>query len=796
MLQHFFKMALRGLRQNKSFSFLNVAGHSTGMAVAMLIGLWVWNEWTYDHFHANADRIYQVKMTDMVNGEKQTWQSVPLPMAEALPKSFPEVKRTAEMDWGGGHGLKNGDKVFVKDGYQVGPDFLEIFTFPMLAGDQATALRKPNSIVLTAETGEAVFGHSNYGDMVGKPLKVDNFFDMTVTGIVENPPKNSSLRFHLLMPFSTWETQDWVKQSRTNWGNNSFQVFMELQPGVDGAVFAKKIKGLVQQNNKESKADVTLHACKDWHLFDKFENGKVAGGSIEMVRLFGLIGLIVLVIACINFMNLSTARSERRSKEVGVRKTLGSSRGALIGQYLGEAMFLSFLAFGLSLLLVKLTLPSFNQLAGGSLEMPLGNPVFWAVSLGFTLLAGLLAGSYPAFFLSSFKPIQVLKGNAGTVGIGGVGKAALLPRKVLVVSQFAISTALIISTLVVHRQIEHGKDRPKGYNPEQVVMVPMSGDLVDNFDPLKNKLLASGKVSGVTKASSPVTAVFANMKDVTWKGKDPADDAMFATVATSEDYFTTLGMELVQGRFFDAKLHPSDTMGVIFSEAAIQRMGLENPLEETITWNEQKLQIVGVVKDVVMTNPFGKAGPAMYLYSPTWVSHMMFRLTGDEPQAALTVLEPIFKKHNPAYSFDYSFADEEYGRKFNMAETVGKLSALFAGLAIFISCLGLFGLAAYMAERRTKEIGIRKVLGASTANLWALLSKEFVALVAIGCILAMPLAAYITKGWLEKFEYRIELSWAMFALAAVAAIAVTLLTVSFQSVKAALANPVKSLRSE
>ncbi len=793
-------MALRGLRQNKSFSFLNVAGLSTGMAVAMFIGLWVWNEWSYDHFHANADRIYQVKMTDTVNGERQTWNSVPLPLAEALPKSFPEVKRTAEMDWGGGHGLKNGDKIFTKDGYQVGPDFLEIFTFPMLAGEPSSALRQPNSIVLTAETGEAVFGHSNYADMVGKPLKVDNSFDMTVSGIVANPPVNSSLRFDLLLPFSTWETQDWVKQSRTNWGNNSFQVFMELQPGVDGAAFGEKIKGLVQQNNEESKADVTLHACKDWHLFDKFENGKLAGGSIEIVRLFGIIGLIVLVIACINFMNLSTARSEGRSKEVGVRKTLGSSRGALIGQYLGEAMFLSFLAFGLSLLLVKMTLPSFNQLAGGSLEMPLGKPVFWAVSLGFTLLAGLLAGSYPAFFLSSFKPIQVLKGSVAPFrgsGGSGIGKAALLPRKVLVVSQFAISTALIISTLVVHRQIEHGKDRPKGYNPEQVVMVPMSGDLSVNFDPLKNELLASGKVTSVTKASSPVTAVYANMKDVNWKGKDPADDAMFATVATSEDYFTTLGMELVQGRFFDAKLHPSDTMGVLFSETAIQRMGLENPLEETITWNEQKLQIVGVVKDVVMVNPFGKQGPAMYIYSPTWVSHMMFRLSANEtPQAALAAIEPIFKKHNPSFPFDYSFADEEYGKKFNMAETVGKLSALFAGLAIFISCLGLFGLAAYMAERRTKEIGIRKVLGASTANLWALLSKEFVALVAIGCIVAMPLAAYITKGWLEKFEYRIELGWAMFALAAVAAIAVTLLTVSFQSVKAALANPVKSLRSE
>jgi ABC-type antimicrobial peptide transport system permease subunit len=793
MFKHFIKITFRNLWRNKSFSFLNIAGLSTGLTVAMLIGLWMADEFAYDSFHEKYGQLYQVKMSDYVNGDLQTWNSVPLALAEELRKSFPEVRHVAEADWGSEHGLKSGDKQFFKNGYQVDGDFLKMFSFPLVAGNLETALEDPSAIVLTQEMATSLFGHKNWQDMLGQVVKVDNFHDQKVTGILENLPANSSLSFHFLLPFAVWEKQGWVKDSRTSWSNNSFQLYAELQPGVDGEVFSEKIKGLIQQHFKETKAYVTLHAMSDWRLRSKFENGKVAGGFIAYVRLFGIIGVFVLLIACVNFMNLSTARSERRMKEVGVRKTLGSLRGQLVGQFLGEALVMAGIALALSIVLLELVMPGFNALTKKELSTPYAHPVFWALTLGFTALAGLLAGSYPSFFLSSFKPVSVLKGAATFRGQGG---AAFLPRKVLVVSQFAISTALIISTLVVYQQIQYAKNRPVGYDPDRVVMLVMSGDLLDNYEPLKNEMLASGLVTGVTKAGSPVTSIYSRNKNIEWKGKDPNDDAMFATIPTSEDYFTTLGMTLKEGRFFSEDFK-ADSTAIILNESAIQRMGLANPLEETLTWQGQPYRIVGVVHDAVMANPYSKVEPAMFLSDPLWANDMMFRLAPTVgTHEALAQLEPLFKKHNPAYPFDYTFADEFHQRKFYTEELIGKLAALFAGLAIFVSCLGLFGLSAYMAERRTKEIGIRKVLGASVVNLWAMLSKEFLALVVISGLLATPLAAYFLKNWLDTYDYRIDLHWWVFVAACAAALALTLLTVSFQSVKAALSNPVKSLRSE
>jgi putative ABC transport system permease protein len=791
MFKYNLKIAWRTLWRNKGFSMLNIAGLSIGLTVALLIGLWMANELGYDRFHEKFERLYQVKMSDYVNGDLQTWNSVPLAMADELRKSFPEVKHIAEADWGWEHGLKHEDKQFFKGGLQVGGDFLKMFSFPLVAGSVETALETPNAIVLTKEMAVCLFGHENWSDMLGQVVRVDNYYDQKVTGVLENVPDNSSLSFNYLLPFSMWENTDWVKDARSSWENNSFQMFMELQPGVDGAAFAGKIKDLIRRNNKESKAYVTLHALADWRLRGEFEHGKVAGGYIEYVRLFGIIGIFVLLIACVNFMNLSTARSERRSKEVGVRKTLGSVRGQLIGQFLGEALLMSGIAMVLSLILLELVLPGFNLLTKKELSTPYESPFFWAVTLGFTVLAGLLAGSYPAIFLSSFQPIKVLKGT-----LTGVGKAALLPRKVLVISQFSVSIALIVSTLVVHQQIQHTKNRPVGYDPDRVVMLVMSGDLHDNYEPLKNEMLASGLVTGVTQAGSPVTNIYSRNKGVDWKGKDPNDDVVFATIPTAEDYFQTLGMTLKEGRFFSSDFM-SDSTAIIFNESAIQRMGLENPLEETVQWQGGTFRIVGVVQDAVMSNPYEKIEPAMFLSNPLWANDMMFRLNPEiDTRQALAQLEPMFKKHNPAYPFDYTFADEFHSRKFATEELIGQLAGIFAGLAIFISCLGLFGLSAYMVERRTKEIGIRKVLGASLSNLWALLSKEFVGLVVISAVIAAPVAAWFLKDWLEKFEYRIGLPWWVFVVAGVLAIVGATLVVALQTVRAALANPVKSLRSE
>jgi putative ABC transport system permease protein len=792
MLYNYVIVALRNFRRNKGFFLLNIAGLGAGMTVALLIGLWIVDEWSFDRFHEKRDRLYQLKVSDVINGKRETWNSVPLPLAEELTGNFPEVKRVATADWGWQHGLKYKDQVFLKNGFQVGADFLEMFSFPLLAGDRSSALQSPNSIVLTEAMGETLFGHKNYGDMLEQTVRVDNYFDVKVTGVLQKVPSNSSLKFEFLLPFSMWENSDaWVKESRTNWSNNSFQIFLELQPGVTQAQFAPKIKDLIKAHVEQTQVEVALHACTDWRLFDKFVDGEIAGGYIEYVRLFGIIGIIVLLIACINFMNLSTARSANRAREVGVRKALGSSRGQLGGQFLSEAAIMAFSAFALALVATEIVLPGFNQLTHKSLSVPYHSAIFWAVSAGFTLLSGLLAGSYPAFFLSSFKPVTVLKG-----ALGGIGKAALLPRKILVVSQFSISTVLIISTLVVHEQIRHAQNRPIGYNPDRVMMVTLSGDLIDKFEPLKNELLASGKIADVTKASDAVTEVSANVKDVDWKGKSPSEDVMFTLTATSEDYFKTLGIQLHEGRFFSREFS-TDSTAVIFNRAAITRMGLENPLEETVVWNGVTHRIVGVVEDVVMTSPFSKVGPAMYLYNPNWNGEMLFRLSPSaDTREAIAALEPVFKKYNPAYPFEYRFADEAYARKFSMEMTVGKLAGLFAGLAVLISCLGLFGLAAYMAEQRTKEIGIRKVLGASVAGITGLLAKDFLKLVGAAIVLAAPVAYWAMSNWLSDYAYRIELQWWIFALAGVSAVVIAFLTVSVQSIRAALANPVESLRNE
>ncbi|MCF8243880.1 MAG: ABC transporter permease [Saprospiraceae bacterium] len=793
MFQQFIRLTFRSLWRNKSFSFLNIAGLSTGLTVAMLIGLWMVDEFNYDKFHENYGQLYQLKMSDYIDGDLQTWPSMPLALADELRKSFPEVRHVAEADWCWEHGLKFGDKLFQKNGFQIHGDFLKMFSFPLVSGSAETALDDPNSIVLTQKMGTSLFGHENYQDMLGKVIKLDNFSDVVVTGVIKDLPENSSLQFNFLIPFSLFEQQDWVKNSRTSWDNNSFQIYLELQPGVDGLAFSEKINDIIQQHHKETKAEVTAHALADWRLRGKFENGKVAGGYIEYIMLFGIIGLFVLLIACINFMNLSTARSERRSKEVGVRKTLGSLRGQLIGQFLGEAVIMAVFALVLSIGILELALPGFNSLTNKALHTPYSNPIFWASALVFTILTGIMAGSYPAFFLSSFQPLKVLKG-AST--FQGKSAEALLPRKILVISQFTISIALIISTLVVYQQIQYTKERPIGYDPNRVVMMVMSGDLVQNYKPLKNEMLASGMVTGVTMANSPITNVYSRNKDYQWKGKNPSDDAMFATVVTADDYFTTLNVTLKDGRFF-SKDFPADSTAIILNESAVKRMGLVNPLEETIDWQNKTYRIVGVTNDVVMVNPFEKIEPTVFLSENNRGNEMMFRIAPNVSTSfALAQLEPIFKTHNPSYPFNYTFVDEFHSRKFASEELIGKLAGLFAGLAIFISCLGLFGLSAYMAERRTKEIGIRKVLGATTTNLWAMLSKEFVVLVLVSCFIAVPLAAYFLKDWLDKFEYRIGLNWWVFAIAGLAALAISLLTVSFQSIKAALANPVKSLRSE
>jgi putative ABC transport system permease protein len=788
MLRNYFKTAWRNIVRSKGYSLLSISGLATGMAVTLLIGLWVYHEYSYDRFLPNYSQLYKVKLNFNYNGDIKTQSGASLPMADEL-RNFPDIKYVAETGWPSPHSLVNGEQKIYQYGIMVGGDFLKMFQYPLLAGNAATVFNDPYSIVLTEASAKALFGNDN---PVNKMVRIDNQQEVKVTGVLKDLPDNSTLQFSYLLPFSYAEqTEKSARASRTSWDNYSYPQYVQLKDGVTYAQVEPKIKNILKAHDDKHSIELLLHPMKEWRLFATFQNGRVTGGFIEYVRMFGVIGMLVLLLACINFVNISTARSARRAREVGVRKAVGSGRGSLIYQFLTESVLTAFISAILSLFLVQLVLPYFNTLTSNSLRLPYGQPTFWALMAGYALLTGLLAGASPAFYLSSFRPVKVLKGLVQT------GKAAVLPRKVLVVLQFSCSVALIISTLIIYQQLQHVKNRPTGYTADRLLTTNLSSDLRRNFASFKNDLLQSGVVESVTKASAPVTDFTASFTIFDWPGKRADESLEMVTTAVSEDYFKALGMQLKEGRDFTST--GSDSMSLILNEAAVEKLHLKNPLNQLITFHytEKPMRVVGVVKNAVIGSPLGAIDPALFVYNPGWAGNMMYRLKpGVDVQAAIAKLGGIFNKYNPAFPYNYRFVDEVYDNKFQLERLIGKLSAIFAGLAIFISCLGLFGLAAYVAEQRTKEIGIRKVLGASVSQVWLLLSKDFITLVVISCVIASPVAFYYLQDWLQKYEYRISIGPWVFVMAAVVAVAITILTISFQAIRAALANPVRSLRSE
>jgi len=794
MIKNYLKITWRNMLRNKVYSALNIVGLAAGMAVALLIALWVTNQYSFDKFLPNYKQLYQVEInfTDPHEGE-HTQQAVSLPIADVLRKNYPEVKYVAESDWMGQHDLLVGNKKLYMNGAAIGSDFLKMFQYPLIKGNANSIFKDAYSIVLTESTARALFGDA---DPMDKTVRIDNQHDLKVTGIMQDVPKNSSLQFNYLLPFSYNEqTQPWVKDARNTYYNNSFQMFVQLQDNADYAKLAPKIKNIVYNGGPKmrvAKPVVLLHPMKYWHLYSEFSKGKESGGFIDYVRMFSIIGALVLLIACINFMNLSTARSEKRAREVGVRKAIGSQRRDLIFQFLTESILITFVSFLLSVLFVQLVLPAFNTLTGDFVSIPYGNPVFWCIMIAYVLITGLLAGSRPAFYLSSFNPVKVLKGSIQ------IGKAAALPRKILVVLQFTCSIALIISTIIVYQQIQYAKNRPTGYSAARLMTTDMSDDLSNHYDALKNTLLQTGLVESVAKASSPLTGIYMHTGIEKWPGQGAGDLGFnVGGISVSDNYFKTVGMQILQGRDFSPDWS-SDTSNVIVNEAAVRRMGLKNPINQLITYDNIKgpARIVGVVKDALMESPFTPVEPAVFNHGRGG-NFVIYRLAaGANAHNAIEKITKIFDNYNPAYPYSYQFVDDEYNQKFNLEVLVGKLAGVFAGLAIFISCLGLFGLAAYVAEQRTKEIGIRKVLGASIAQVWLLLSRDFIILVLISCLIASPIALYFLSNWLQKYNYKISIGPGVFVLSAVMAIIITLFTISFQAIKAALTNPVKSLRSE
>jgi putative ABC transport system permease protein len=658
----------------------------------------------------------------------------------------------------------------------------------MVQGNPNTALKDPYSIVLTEATAKSLFGNEN---PIGKYVRFDNKDNLKVTALLKDIPGNCSFQFDWIIPFAYFEqTNPYIKdQHAGGFGNNSYNIYVQLKKGIKYSQVAPKIK-FIERTEKDNQnamlSEVIFQPMATWHLYGNYENRIETGGFVEYVRMFSIIGALVLLIACINFINLTTARSEKRAREVGVRKALGSLRKDLIFQFLTESFLLTSIAFFIALVLVALLLPGFNQLTESKIVIPYSNPVFWIWMLIGVSATALISGARPAFYLSGFNPVKVLKGKMH------VGRTAALPRKILVVVQFSCSIALIICTIIVYQQIQFAKNRPTGYDKDRLMMSDLNGDLEKNYAAIKSELINSGIVESMTTATSQVTDVGWHT-GLDWPGKKPGETLEMGAIEISMDYFKTLGIRFKEGRDFS---NENDTMSVIFNESAINKMRLKDPVSQIITFDTTR-KIIGVVKDALMLSPFSPADPTMFMLvkRPRWV--LIYRLNNKIPtQDAITKLTAMFNRYNPEYPFKYSFVDERYAQKFNLEVLVGKLSGIFAGLAIFISCLGLLGLAAYVAEQRNKEIGVRKVLGSSITQIWMLLSKDFILLVFISCLVATPLAYYFLQNWLSKYSYRIQIGPGVFILASVIALVVTLVTISFQSVKAALANPVDCLRSE
>ncbi|NBA87905.1 FtsX-like permease family protein [Emticicia sp. CRIBPO] len=803
MIRNYFKIAWRNLLKNKSYSAINIGGLAMGMAVAMLIGLWVYDELSYNKYHKNYDRIAQLMQNQVVNGEVDVNTSVPFPFVNELKSNYSEhFKHIVPVTHPGEHIITTGENTFSLTGQFVGKEAPEMFTLKMLKGSW-DGLSDQQSVLLSASAAATLFGEEN---PLNKSLEIDKN-QVKVTGVYEDIPQNSFL--HNVSFLSSWDYFLAMNpyMSKKLWDNHALWMYAEIKPGTDFKKVSAAIKDSElnvirnMDNMKEEAAtnpQMWLNPMSDWHLYSDFKNGIPDRGPVQYIWLVGLIGFFVLLLACINFMNLSTARSEKRAKEVGIRKAVGSLRSQLISQFFSESFLVVFLAFIISIVLVTASLTWFNNLAAKQTTIPWSNMYFWIFNLSFILITGLLAGSYPAFYLTSFQPVKVLKGN--TVQLG---RFASMPRKVLVAMQFTVSITLVICTAIVYSQVQFAKNRPVGYSRNGLMMIEIkSADFAAKSELLRAELKNTGVVLETALSQSPATGVWSANEGFKWQGNQQGKDR-FATLTVSPEYAKTVGWEFVAGRNFSKEL-ASDSSGFVINETAASLMGLKYPVGETVNWKskwmtgdiQKPFKIIGVVKDMVMESPFAEIKPTVFFMygDPNWLNVKL----NPEVSAAVAVpkIGEVFKKVLPAVPFDYKFADVEYAAKFKAEERIGKLSGFFASLAILISCLGLFGLASFVAEQRTKEIGIRKILGASVMNLWQMLSRDFMALVLISSIISTPIAWYAMQNWLAGYDYHTEISWLIFVVTAAGALVITLLTVSYQAIKAALMNPVKTLKSE
>ena len=788
MFRNYFIITIRNLFKNGFYSFINIAGLSIGITCSILILLWVHDEISYDKFIPKVDRVYQVWAKAFFDGKVSNWTSVPLPTYEAMKTRDSNIKRAVVTDWGGSHLLTVGETRLTKKGYFASEEFLEVFEFPLKTGDATQVMDDPRSIIITEATAKAMFGDE---DPINKVIRIDNENDLKVTGVLYNLPSNSSFQFDFLM---TWkfreQISDWVRRNTTNWGNYSFQVFVELNDAKNEAAVNKSIKMMLQEHDqKDTKPEFYIYPMLRWRLYSSFENGVETGGMNEYVQLFTIIAVFIIVIACINFMNLATARSERRAREVGIRKSVGSRRFELILQFVGESTFISLVAFVIAVLAAQLLLPYYNQLVEKQLVIDYTSKEFWIFSLSLIFITGIVSGSYPAFYLSSFQPVKVLKGKVS------VGKGASTPRKVLVTAQFGFSILLIIGTIVIYQQIELVKSRALGYDQENLITVGYNNEVSKNYKPIKLELLETGVVEAVTKSNSAITDINSN-NFLGWPGKPEELRVIFTTIATEYDYAKTMGIKILEGREFSEDFK-SDTAAILVNKAGIELMNLKDPIGTELDLWGGKRKLIGILDNVLMGDPFEPIKPLFAVLDPEWIDVVSVRLKKtNDLQGSLDKVKAVFEKHAPAYPFEYKFSDVEFQKKFTTINLTSSLASLFSSLAIIITGLGLFGLASYTAEQRTKEIGIRKVLGATVSSLVGLMSRDFSRLVLLAFVLSAPLAWWLLSWYLERYTIRTSIGWWVFPVTGLIALLFAIAIVSTQALRAAHANPASSLRTE
>jgi putative ABC transport system permease protein len=803
MLKSYFLVAWRSFAKNKVSSFINIFGLSVGMAVAIFNGLWVWDEYSFNKYHQHYHRIGQVMTQLTVNGESGINNTMSYPLALELKNHYGDnFEHYVIASWKVDGILSTTEKKISGTGQYMDAAAPEMLTLKMIHGTRA-GLKDPHSILLSASLARSLFGDA---DPVNRMMKINNQSDVKVTGVYEDLPLNTEFtKDQFIAPFDLWlQTNDWVQKSAAqDWTNHFLKVYAEIKPNSSFEKVSASIANAERNNRRFFKNESFnnerdfLYPMSRWHLYAP-ERGKISAEPIHMVRLVGITGIAVLLLACINFMNLSTARSEKRAREVGIRKTIGSARAQLIHQFFSESLMVVMFAFVFALGLVILFLPAFNQLAAKQISVPWTNPFFWMTSLLFIIVTGLLAGSYPALYLSSFQPIKVLKGSFR------MGRLASLPREVMVVMQFSISILLVICTMVVYKQIQFARSRPVGYERDRIISMNMkSDDFYGKYDLLRSELKKTGAVTEMSESMGRVTEIGSNNGGFEWKGMDQKASQDFGTITVTPSFGKTINWKLIAGRDFSDDA-PSDSSGLILTESAAKIMGLQNPVGENIRWTfwmtheSKNYTVLGVVKDMVMESPYKPVVPTVFFIKSLngGVGVINIKIANGPLTEALSKIENVFRKLIPSAPFEYQFVDEDYAKKFRTEELVGRLATVFGVLAVFISCLGLFGLVSFVAEQRIREIGIRKVLGASVFSLWQLLSTRFVMLVGISFLIAAPLSLLIMHEWIQKYNYRTNLSVWIFVMAGLGALAITVITVSFQSIKAALTNPIRNLRTE